>query len=144
MPQGQRTCPRCGRTLPANVFARGDGTFCCKCVGKNFEERRQRDAVADEAHDARAVAFSDKIREELGVPSRRSKPFMEWTKNDIDRDPIGALFRAAKDSGLSVELHGEPVTEYAFRRAAAVQGAVRLAGHELTPEEMSLLAKVDQ
>ncbi len=58
----------------------------------------------------------------------------------IRKDPIAALCLAVERAGLTMTLYGQPVDGASLRTAAACTGLARVAGEELTPEEVKAIA----
>ncbi len=58
----------------------------------------------------------------------------------IRKDPIAALCLAVERAGLTMTLYGQAVDEAGLRAAAACTGLTRVAGEELTPEEVKAIA----
>lgn len=63
------------------------------------------------------------------------------TDEEIEENPIKALFRMVEAAGLTVTLYGQPVTEAGLTRAATATGVARAMGEELTPEKIKAIAR---
>lgn len=70
--------------------------------------------------------------------------FDELTDEEIEANPIQALCMAIRESGLTMTLYGQPVSEDGLRRAALASGVSRLAGEPLTEDQIKAIAKDGQ